>query len=301
VQLRAPGGSQARLVHISHPVARLANLAIHMNREVNDQGLRLHRQHELPLLLGSDPGDGSDLLDALLAGALGCAPAQVLAMDLLVCDTQPGVVWGTDQEFIAASQLDNLASCHAALLGLLAAGDPAHSAVVAFFDHEEVGSASAVGAAGSFFEDVLARLAEALGAHGSDAARARARSVFISADMAHAWHPNFPAAYEPQHRLYVNAGPVIKHNAAQRYASDSEGAARFVGWCEAAGVQWQSYVHRSELACGSTIGPLVAARLGIASIDVGAPMWAMHSVRESAGVLDSWQLKQVFARALQYG
>ena len=119
--------------------------------------------------------------------------------------------------------------------------------------------------------------------------------------MAHAWNPNYPAAYEPQHRLMVNAGPAIKHNASQRYASDGEGVARFIGWCEAAGVPWQSYVHRSELACGSTIGPLVAARLGITTVDVGAPMWAMHSVRESAGVLDSWWLTQALFEALQQG
>ena len=262
VQVRTASGVDSRLVHIDRPVARLANLAIHMNREVNDQGLKLHRQHELPLLLARDACENGDLLRTMLGSKLECGPATILAMDLMVCDTQPGTLWGAREEFIADSRLDNLASCHAALCGLLAVEAPAHSAVAAFFDHEEVGSTSAAGAAGSFFEDVLARIAEGLGAHGGDAARARARSVFISADMAHAWNPNFPAAYDPQHRLHVNGGPAIKHNAGQRYASDSAVVARFIGWCDAAGVPWQNYVHRSELACGSTIGPLVAFASG---------------------------------------
>ncbi|MDE3010232.1 MAG: M18 family aminopeptidase [Pseudomonadota bacterium] len=301
VQVRSGRSFEARLVHLDQPLARIANLAIHMNREVNEQGLKLHRQHELPLLLALDGGAVDDPLDTLLAQQLGVPAGQIVAWDLMVCDTQPGSLWGARQEFIAASRIDNLASTHAALGALLGVEQPAHTAVAAFFDHEEVGSASSVGAAGSLFEDVLARVAAALGAHGSDAARARARSVFISADMAHAWNPGFPAAYEPQHHLMVNGGPAIKHNVSQRYASESASVARFIGWCEAAGVPFQSYVHRSELGCGSTIGPLVASRLGIATVDVGAPMWAMHSVRESAGVLDSWWMGKALAQALQYG
>lgn len=301
VQVRSGRGFEARLVHLDRPVARLANLAIHMNREVNEQGLKLHRQHELPLLLALDSGPAEDPLDVLLAGQLGIGAGQIVAWDLLACDTQAGALWGAREEFLADSQLDNLASSHAALVALLAVDAPVHTAVAALFDHEEVGSESAVGAAGSFFEDVLARVCEGLGAHGSDAARARARSLFVSADMAHAWNPAFPAAYEPQHRLLVNGGPAIKHNVSQRYASESGGVARFIGWCEAAGVPFQSYVHRSDLGCGSTIGPLVAARLGMSTVDVGAPMWAMHSLRESAGVLDSWWLSRALIQALQAG
>ena len=301
VQVRSGRGFEARLVQIARPIARLANLAIHMNRDVNEQGLKLHRQHELPLLLALDGGSVEDPLDALLSQQLGLPTGQIVAWELLAHDLQPGSVWGAREEFIANSQLDNLACTHAALQALLQVDQPAHCAVAAFFDHEEVGSESSVGAAGSFLDDVLSRIAEGLRAHGSDLARARARSVFISADMAHAWNPNFPAAYEPQHRLLVNGGPAVKHNASQRYASESGGVARFIGWCEAAGVPWQSYVHRSELGCGSTIGPLVAARLGIPTVDIGAPMWSMHSARESAGVLDSWWLSKAIGLALQAG
>ena len=168
----------------------------------------------------------------------------------------------------------------------MATEQPAATCVAALFDHEEVGSESAAGAGGSFVADVLTRIAVQAELDEEDRRRALARSFFISADMAHAYKPNFPAAYEPDHRVMVNGGPVIKTNANQRYSTKAETAARFMGLCEKAGVPCQQYAHRSDLGCGSTIGPIVAARLGVASVDVGSPMWAMHSVRESAGVHD---------------
>ena len=304
VHVRAPdlpGGIRTVMVHARQPVVRLPNLAIHMNREVNEQGLKLHRQNELHLLFALEDGAQEQAFQAWLADQVQCDAAAILSAELQVCDVQPGTLWGARNEFIASSQLDNLACMHAGLGALLAVQQPPHTAVAAFFDHEEVGSESAAGAAGSFVADVLDRVAAALGAVGSDAARARAHSLFISADMAHAWHPNFPAAYEPQHHLRINGGPAIKYNASQRYATEGLGAARFMRWCEQAGVPWQSYVHRSELGCGSTIGPLVSARLGMPTIDVGAPMWAMHSLRESAGALDSYWLQRALAQALQAG
>jgi aspartyl aminopeptidase len=158
--------------------------------------------------------------------------------------------------------------------------------MIALFDHEEVGSESATGAGGSFLSDVLSRISFSAELDEEDRVRAMSQSLFISADMAHAYNPNFPAAYEPAHKVLVNGGPVIKTNVNQRYATNAETAARFMGFCETAGVPYQQYAHRSELGCGSTIGPKVAAQLGIASVDVGSPMWAMHSARESAGVKD---------------
>ena len=288
VSLRVPGGTDTRLLRFDAPMVRLANLAIHMNREVNDSGLKLHKQNELPLLLGmAVPGVDSELHFRRHLGArLGAAAEDVLAWDLNVYDTQKGVLWGLDQEFIADSQLDNLASCHAALAALAACATPAATCLCALFDHEEVGSESAAGASGSFVADVVARISASAGLDEEDRRRALARSFFISADMAHAYHPNFPAAYEPGHRVLVNAGPVIKSNANQRYTTDADSAARFMELCRRAEVPVQQYAHRSDLGCGSTIGPLVAARLGVASVDVGSPLWAMHSLRESAGVLD---------------
>ena len=288
VVMRTAAGPQARLLSFEQPLLRLPNLAIHMNREVNEQGLKLNKQTELPLILGQSGADGDAEagLRTLLAGAAQGEAADLLSWELLAHDAQGGCLWGAEQEFIASRQLDNLASCHAAITALTATLDPAATCVAALFDHEEVGSESAAGAGGSFVGDVLARIGLQAGLDGEDSRRAMARSFFISADMAHAYQPNFPAAYEPEHKVQVNGGPVIKTNASQRYATQAETAARFMGYCEAAGVPFQQYSHRSDIGCGSTIGPIVAARLGIASVDVGSPMWAMHSARESAGALD---------------
>jgi len=288
VVLRTAAGPQTRLIRFERPLLRLPNLAIHMNREVNEKGLKLDKQTELPLILGQLAA-GEDVqarLRALLAGAAQGEAADLLSWELAVHDLQPGGLWGADEEFIASRQLDNLASCHAALAALTAVPQPAATCVAALFDHEEVGSESAAGAGGSFVADVLARIGLQAGLDGEDRRRAMARSFFVSADMAHAWHPNFPAAYEPEHKVMMNGGPVIKTNAGQRYSTQAETAARFMGFCEKAGVPCQQYAHRTDLGCGSTIGPIVAARLGLPSVDVGAPLWAMHSARESAGARD---------------
>ena len=288
VNVRTADGFTSKLVRFDESLLRLPNLAIHMNREVNESGLKFNKQTELPLLLGvSDDEVKAEARFRLpIAAALNVAPEDLLTWELNAYDTQKGAFWGVDQEFIANSQLDNLASCHAALSALLATDKPAATCLCAFFDHEEVGSESAAGAGGSFLSDVINRLAAHAGLDGEDQRRMLARSFFISADMAHAWHPNFPAAYEPCHRVMVNAGPVIKSNANQRYSTSADTAARFMAICEKAGVPCQQYAHRTDLGCGSTIGPIVAAQLGIPSVDVGSPMWAMHSIRESAGVLD---------------
>ncbi|MFN4325074.1 MAG: M18 family aminopeptidase [Azonexus sp.] len=288
VHIRTADGFATRLVRFADPLLRLPNLAIHMNREVNENGLKFNKQTELPLLLGmTREGESAEKrFRRPIADALGVEPADLLTWELNAYDTQKGALWGADREFIADSQLDNLASCHAALSALLVAGQPAATCLCAFFDHEEVGSESAAGAGGSFVSDVIARLAGNAGLDAEDQRRMLARSFFISADMAHGWHPNFPAAYEPCHHALVNAGPVIKSNANQRYSTNAETAARFMALCDKAGVPCQQYAHRTDLGCGSTIGPIVAARLGIPSVDVGSPMWAMHSIRESAGVLD---------------
>ena len=288
VAVRNGESVEMRLVRFAEPLLRLPNLAIHMNREVNENGLKFNKQTELPLVLDL-AGDGpveDGRFHALLAAQLAVAPADILSWELCVCDTQPGAFWGAGQAFVADSQLDNLASCHAGLSALLGVESAATTNVCAFFDHEEVGSESATGAGGSFIADVLRRIAASAGLDDEAYRCALARSFFISADMAHAWNPNFPAAYEPAHRVAVNGGPVIKTNANQRYSTGADSAARFMMLCEKAGVPCQQYAHRSDLGCGSTIGPIVAAGLGVASVDVGSPMWAMHSIRESAGVLD---------------
>lgn len=286
VNVRSAQGFETRLIKFEKPVLRLPNLAIHMNREVNDKGLKFNKQTELPLLFG-ESADGVEADTQFLekiANLLKVNVKDIINFDLNVFDTQKGVIWGANQEFIANSQLDNLASCHAALSALLANKKPKNTAICALFDHEEVGSESATGASGSFLADIVDRIT--LNLNKEEKLRALAHSFFISADMAHAFHPNHASSYEPCHHVHINKGPVIKMNANQRYATDSESAARFIRLCEQAGVPYQQYAHRSDLGCGSTIGPIVASRLGVSSVDVGSPMWAMHSIRESAGVLD---------------
>ncbi|MBL0010584.1 MAG: M18 family aminopeptidase [Nitrosomonas sp.] len=287
-----------KLVRFGRSLLRLPNLAIHMNRSVNEDGLKLHKQNELPLLLAQLTGDQlpQPYFLALLEQAAGIGAAQILSWDLAVYDTQKGVFWGANQEFYADSQIDNLASCHAGLQALLddtVLNHAGSTLVCAFFDHEEIGSESHIGAGGSFLSDVLQRISIATSSEREDTARALARSFLISADMAHAYQPNFPSAYDADHRVSVNKGPVIKSNANRRYSSESVSIAHFIQCCEEAGVPYQRYSHRSDLPCGSTIGPIASAKLGIRSVDIGCPMWAMHSIRESAGVQDHAYMIQV--------
>ena len=276
------------LIKFDQSVVRLPNLAIHMNREVNDKGLVLNKQTGLPLIFGVSPNHDAaySLFSEQIAQQLSIQVQDILTWDLNVYDTQKGSFWGVDNAFIANSQLDNLASCHAAITALLDTREQDKTAVCALFDHEEVGSESATGAGGSFMQDIIQRICSSTDINEEGRLRAMANSFFISADMAHAFHPNHASAYEPCHHVMVNQGPVIKTNANQRYSTNADTAARFIQLCERANVPYQQYAHRTDLGCGSTIGPIIASRLGVASVDVGNPMWAMHSVRESAGVAD---------------
>ena len=288
VVIRGAQGLETRLVRLDQPIARLPNLAIHMNREVNDKGLVLNKQTGLPLIFGhaANTAAAKQLLTETLAGKLAVPAEAIAGWDLALYDTQKGSFWGIDQAFIANSQLDNLASCHAALEALIHNPKPAATTICALFDHEEVGSESATGAGGSFLLDVINRICLSSGLTQEDQLRSFANSFFISADMAHAFHPNHAGSYEPCHHVHINQGPVIKTNANQRYSTNAVTATRFIQLCEQAKVPHQQYAHRTDLGCGSTIGPIMAAQLGIATVDVGNPMWAMHSIRESAGVLD---------------
>jgi len=293
VTVRTATGFETKLIKFDEALMRLPNLAIHMNREVNDKGLVLNKQTELPLIFGENEAgiEADKQFLTHIAQSLKIEAQDILTFELNVFDTQKGVFWGANQEFIANSQLDNLASCHAAVTALIATQKPESTCICALFDHEEVGSESTTGASGSFLADIVNRIAASQ--HLDDEAnnnesklRALAQSFFVSADMAHAYHPNHASAYEPCHHVLVNKGPVIKTNANQRYSTNAESAARFITLCESAGVPYQQYAHRTDLGCGSTIGPIVASNLGVTSVDVGSPMWAMHSLRESAGVLD---------------
>ncbi len=275
------GRVEARLIRLERPVARIPNLAIHLNREVNDKGLILNKhQHLGPVfdLGGTVESVRAHVLEAVAAAA-GVDPRRVVGHDLALFDLQPPRLAGTDDTFVFAPRLDNLAMCHAGLRALLAAPPSDATAVVALFDHEEVGSLSARGADGTFLESVLARLA---GPEHDALPRALARSWMVSADMAHAVHPHFADLHDREHMPVLDQGPVIKTNFNQRYASDGDSSAAFRRACIEAGVPCQEFVNRPDLACGTTIGPISAARLGLRTVDVGNPMLSMHSIREMA-------------------
>lgn len=296
------GALNHQLVDFSQPLLRLPNLAIHLNRGVNEEGLKFQKQNELGLILANvtEQFPNSQFL-ALLKSQLPDNVQKILAWDLNVFDTQKGSFWGANNEFFANGQIDNLASCHAALLALLDENVLQNDStlVCAFFDHEEVGSESHCGASGSFLTDTLRRISDATSQNSQDFAKAMAQSFIISADMAHAFHPNFTNAYDGQHTVHVNQGVVIKVNVNQRYTSDGISEAMFMQWCEQANVPYQLYSHRNDLPCGSTIGSMVSAKLGVKSVDVGNPMWAMHSCRESAGVFDHSAMIKVMNQFFQ--
>ncbi len=281
-------GGRTVQVDLRRPLCRIPNLAIHLNRTVNDDGLKLNPQTMLPAVLSLDV-DGPDPLKALLAAEVGAGVDDVLTWDLCLVDVAPATISGADGAFLHSGRLDNLAMSHAALEAFLTASRGNATAVIALFDHEEIGSHTSRGADSNLLERTLARLA-------ADPARALARSALLSADMAHAVHPAWPDKHEPHHMPRLGGGPVIKQNASWRYATEGAAAARFAELAEGVGVKPQWFVTRSDLACGSTVGPIVAARLGVPTVDIGNPMLSMHSAREMAAVADHAPMIRVMAR-----
>ncbi len=262
-------------------VMRVPQLAIHLDRQVND-GLTLNKQTHLQPVWGLNAGG----ILAHLAARAGLDEGSIVGHDLVAFDTQRGAVIGADGEFFACGRMDNLSSVHAALVALEQATNGREIPVLAAFDHEEVGSASRTGASGPVLEDVLRGINHALGGDGDDLRRACAGSWCVSADAGHAVHPNYPERHDPTHRPLLGEGPLLKVNANQRYTTDGQGTALWARACEAAGVKYQVFVSNNSMPCGSTIGPLSATRLGIRTVDVGIPLLSMHSVREMCGVAD---------------
>ncbi|MCZ2815611.1 M18 family aminopeptidase [Modestobacter sp. VKM Ac-2984] len=278
------GGGTA-LVRLPGAPLRLPSLAIHLDRGVRD-GLKLDPQRELVPVWSQDVGTEPGLREAL-AAAVGAAVQDVVGHDLVLADTQPAARTGADGSWVAAPRLDNLASCHAGVTALVAAAATRRTQLLVANDHEEVGSGSMSGARGSFLEDVVRRLVAVLDADDPQALpRALAQSRLVSADMAHALHPTRADRHEPGHQPQLGGGPVLKVNANQAYATDAVTSGWFADRCAEASVPVQWFVTRADLPCGSTIGPLTATRLGVATVDVGAPMLAMHSARELASALD---------------
>ena len=264
---------ETRLLHIKRPLLLIPNLAIHFNRQVND-GVKLSKQ--------------KDMLP-LMADELGTSRDAIIDFDLYLYDTAPACTVGLNQEFISGGRLDDLSMCHAALTALLLADDgttPKRTRIMAIFDNEETGSQTKQGAGSPFLASIIQRIAMAQGG-AQDAFQCAVENAFmISADNAHAWHPNYSEKYDPTNHPVLGGGPVIKLNAAQKYASDAMSAAVFANVCKEAGVPCQYFVNHSDVAGGSTLGNILASSLPMRGVDMGNGVLGMHSVRETASAAD---------------
>ena len=283
ISLRTKDGHvEHRLVRFDEPLLRVPQLAIHLAEDRNT--VSLNPQRHLDAIFGAE-GPARPFLD-YVAEWVTVAPADLLSAELMTHDLTPSRLIGVDRDLISAPRLDNQASCYAGLEALLAAEASGYLPVLALFDHEEVGSVSDHGAQSDLLRTTLERIVLAAGGDREDFLRLTTASMLASADMAHATHPNYPERHEPGHPIRVTGGPVLKVHPNLRYATDGRTAAAFELACRQAGVPLQRYEHRADLPCGSTIGPMTAARTGIPTVDVGAPQLAMHSARELMGAAD---------------
>jgi len=297
------GGVLQQLININQPIMTIPQLAIHLDRGVGDKGLNLNKQsHVNPMWTTSHDKESDPSFVAFLGHQLDLEPDQILSWDLMPYDLQAPGRMGQDFEFIASARIDNLLSSFCAVRAmaqLVETGlEQLHSVpVLVLYDHEEIGSESATGAASNLLLATLERVAYAQGVDRAGFLTMMARSIAVSADGAHATHPNYVDKHDPNHHVHLNAGIVIKRNANQRYATDALSEAFMMDVCREADVPVQHYIHRNDLPCGSTIGPITAARLGISTVDVGAPMLSMHSVRETAGTVDAIYLADALYQA----
>ncbi len=290
VALREPGaplGVAARLWRTDVPILRIPQLAIHLDRQIHSDGLQLNPQTQITPVWGAS--GGGPPFQNWLAEQLQVESRDVLGWDLMTHDLTPSRRIGREGDLLSAPRLDNLASCYAAVRALVAwtpdGADPAVPMIV-LYDHEEIGSLTRAGAGGSFLASVWERVVASLSGGRGDVLASMAGGLVCSADMAHAVHPNYVERYEPEHLLAVGGGVALKVNVSGRYATDALGGGVARLAAERAGVRLQTFVSRGDMPCGSTIGPVTAARTGAATFDVGAPMLAMHSARELAGARD---------------
>ena len=302
VHARIDGKIESVMVNFERAIATVPSLAIHLDREAN-KGRTINPQTQLPPVLsiggasGSD-GKGRDLNSILMAEVTRQLAKEnpgseeklesILDYELFFYDTQPPAIIGLENEFIASARLDNLLSCFIGLQSLLES-DKSQNKLLICTDHEEVGSASACGAQGPFLQQVMERIWPS----NEDRNRIVAGSMMISADNAHGIHPNFTDRHDQNHGPMLNQGPVIKVNANQRYATNSLTSAIFKQLCDDSGVKYQTFVTRTDMGCGSTIGPITASEVGIETIDIGVPTFGMHSIRELAGSEDAFELTKV--------
>ena len=273
------------LLHVKRPLLQISNLAIHFNRQVND-GVKLSKQKDMLPILGIITGEleKGNLLINLICEELKVKPKDILDL----ADATPACTFGIHNEFISSGRLDDLSMVHAGLQALLQSEEkmPKVTQVLAIFDNEETGSQTKQGAGSPFLASLLQRIVLAQGGTAEDFHRSIEKAFMVSADNAHAWHPNYSDKYDPTNHPVLGGGPVIKFNAAQKYASDAVSAAVFAGICEKAGVPCQRFVNHSDVAGGSTLGNILASSLPVRGVDMGNPLLAMHSCRETAAASD---------------
>jgi len=284
------------LVNVGRGIARVPQLAVHLDRGVNADGLKLDPQQHLTPVWGTGAASAGQFAEWI---ALEAGSDRPEFWELCLYDVQPAAVLGGDESMLAGGRLDNLVSCWAAVDAIVDAAPEHAIAMVVLNDHEEVGSSSTTGAAGPLVEQVLERHVGARGGGRTELLRTLATSSCISADNAHAIHPNYPERHDPSHGPIVNRGPAIKFNSNQRYATSSATAALFRRACEVADVPFQMFVSRNNMPCGSTIGPITATRLGIDTVDVGVPQLSMHSARELCGADDPISLAAALRAAFE--
>lgn len=280
---------EVRLFSVATPVARIPQLAIHLDREINDRGLLLDRHAHLTPVWGTS----ATAFGEWLSGVSGVA--RIAAYDAHLFDVQHASVLGHDRSLLVSGRLDNQLSCWAAVEALAGHANDGTCVVAVLNDHEEVGSESATGAAGTLLSSLLSIIDHQEDVAPGAARDRRAASWCLSADNAHAVHPNYPERHDPRHGPVINAGPALKLNGNQRYATSARGAAHLRGVAESAGVPLQTFVSRNNMPCGSTIGPITATALGIEAIDIGVPQWSMHSSRETVGADDPGRLRDLLA------
>ncbi|TGE36942.1 M18 family aminopeptidase [Desulfosporosinus fructosivorans] len=292
----SPFTPQIKLYRSDRPLLVIPNLGIHMNRKVNE-GLELNKQKDmLPLLTQiTDDLQTEGILIRHLAESLGCPSEDILDFDLFLHEYEKGCLIGLQKEFVSSGRLDDLAMVHAGTRALASSKPALMTQVLACFDHEECGSTSKQGAASPFLAHILERILLAQKKGRESYFQALAHSFLISADMAHALHPNAGEKHDPVNRPILNGGPVIKISANQSYTTDAESAAVFEALCKQAGIQFQKFVNRSDERGGSTIGPISSTHLDIRSVDIGNPVLAMHSVRELGGVKDHLAIASIFS------
>ena len=286
-----------RLLHVKRPLLQISNLAIHFNRQVND-GVKLSRQKDVLPILGivNDELEKGNMLMDVICKELDIKSGDILDFDLYLADATPACTFGVHDEFISSGRLDDLSMCYAGLDALLAAGESDRTQVLAIFDNEETGSQTKQGAGSPFLASVLKRIALAQGGSEESFYVAVEKSFMVSADNAHAWHPNYPEKYDPTNHPVLGGGPVIKFNAAQKYASDAVSAAVFAELCREADVPCQRFVNHSDVAGGSTLGNILASSIPLRGVDMGNGVLAMHSCRETASVADHLNCIKVFTR-----